>query len=181
MGLRTHCPQLVQAAAWAHAEAMLMCFRANLCRRSPEQLTGRTCTNRRVVFPDTAVSADWVRAATDSGIAATGSSGRAAERLGAALGLQPLVQLRPGDYAAVRVDPVQYPGAMATEHPLGRVESLGAFHALAGNLPFFAAASAVAEASGAVIAARAAAEAGGGGGRFAAAAAGEPGLLRAVQ
>lgn len=88
-------------------------------RRSPEHLTGRTCTNRRVVFADTPVPCDWVRAVSATPLSADAAAraedgskveaeGEGAEAQGRVLldvlGLQPLVWLNPGDYVAVRPD-----------------------------------------------------------------------------
>lgn len=105
------------------------------------------------MFSDAAVSADWVRAA-----AAAGSAGAAEGlALASALAAQPLVALRPGDFAAVLIGPVSAT-TMATVRgqALGRVESLCAFHSLAGSRPFFPAESALARASAEAAAARAA-------------------------
>ena len=103
------------AAAKAEAGRVHLVLVEGRSKRSAAHLSGRTCTNKRVAFPDVPVPADW---------AAPGQRGAGGA----------LVQLLPGDYVAVAVDGsgtnVSLRGAA-----LGRVASLQAFHAAAGG-PF---------------------------------------------
>ena len=124
-------------------------------RRSEAYLTGRTCTNKRVVFPDEPVPlpdaspgavalAAWLEAGGDGaagggGGRAGGAAGGVASTWAATAASAPRAHLAAGEYVAVLVES----GTMMTlrGRPLWRAPSLRQFAAVAGPAPFYMAAT----------------------------------------